>query len=839
MDSHLTSDNTFPSAHSTQPLTQLLDTQGEDEILSLNEVRAMLGGDDKNCLSAYDDLHTIGVGGFGAVYAATEPGLNRKLALKVLRPRYKMKKERIAAFIREARVTAQIAHPNIVPVHRIGVFEDAGLFFSMKRIGGETLRAILKKLADNRPGYRKKYPLPRLLDIFIGACQGVSYAHQNGICHCDLKPENIMVGNFGEVLVMDWGMAHSISGENKEADKENIPPKNMGGTPVYMAPEHLSLSSSEPTIRSDIYALGCVLYSILTWKTSPFEGAETLEEIQRKVVQEKIIPPRHCAPAFQTLPRELEAICLKAMARIPENRYESVLDLLEDLRNYRDGHPVAAYSPSILYKFGKLVFRRPLVPAVLFLALLVWCGFSLYTSFNEHFQTESLKRSIAKSFLNGDQRLLQARKKVAQLQKGSFNAAQFHILEAAIASDLAEAETNFKNALDFLDRLPPGARNPRNVGLVAFKIFRSLESFYMLIKSDEKLHTFAVSCNTRWKKLFDEIKRNNPYFNSRFRRALAGEGSLLLTNSKGISWEIENDANRIIAKGRTPADSDSGDHKIKLPMGYCTLTACTDDGRSMKLPLLITLSGTATADLTIPEEIPGNMVFIPGGELALSPDSGNSFRRSAFADDFLIKETEVTVAEYLEFWKSLKDPQLKKLYGSSYFSSSSSMESLPSWDEQGNLLRPGLKMRHPVTGISGKAAEAFCDYLSQKLKRSVQLPTRTQWSKAAGGIDGREYVWGNEYSSGMAVIDKELFSEAGSTPGDSSVYGVYDLSGNVREFVKVTAEDGKFNRNYAIVGSSYLSLPEVAGLSNIVYSSRGGNDVGFRYVMPVKKKDGK
>ena len=160
----------------------------------------------------------------------------------------------------------------------------------------------------------------------------------------------------------------------------------------------------------------------------------------------------------------------------------------------------------------------------------------------------------------------------------------------------------------------------------------------------------------------------------------------------------------------------------------------------------------------------------------------------------------------------------------------------PAWDARGRLLRPGLSLNHPVTGISGHAAEAFCRYKSKIMQCPVMLPSRAQWSKASGGIDGTDYPWGNVYKTGYAIINVPSMAPVGSSGGDRSIYGVQDLSGNVREFVKVSVKDSGLKGNYAIVGGSFFSHPELARNSNIVYSSRGGNDIGFRYVMPVEKK---
>ena len=242
--------------------------------LSPEKLREMLGIPSGDRIQDYGELSTIGIGGVGAVFAAHEPGLNRDVALKLLRPQYRNKTERIEAFIREARATAQIDHPNIVPVHRMGVFDDVGVYFSMKRVEGETLRMILAKLSEDRSGYRRRYSLRRLIEIFIGACNGVAFAHRHGILHCDLKPGNLMVGDYGEVLVMDWGMARyhcerdqgrsgfkldlELNGELPAAEQpaSQVLPNGghlVGGTPAFMAPELLTVGG----IRSGSSFLCC------------------------------------------------------------------------------------------------------------------------------------------------------------------------------------------------------------------------------------------------------------------------------------------------------------------------------------------------------------------------------------------------------------------------------------------------------------------------------------------------------------------------------------------------------------------------------------------------------
>ncbi|MBR2912175.1 MAG: serine/threonine protein kinase, partial [Lentisphaeria bacterium] len=278
-------------------------TSPEDIKFSNTELRRRLGIPGDEQMANYKNLHAIGLGGVGAVYAGNEPGTDREVAIKILRPQYRYSTERIESFVREIRATAQIDHPNVIPVYRFGVFENEGVYFSMKRVRGETLRNVLRKLAENRKGYSRKYTLRRLINIFVSACNGVAFANKNGIFHGDLKPGNIMIGEFGEVLVMDWGMARyrpemdTFEGRKKvRLDSRNelrheesqilssseLP---IGGTPVFMAPEHLTGEEKNLTETSEVYALGTILYSILTWKAAPYDTDMAREKIIRQIVK--------------------------------------------------------------------------------------------------------------------------------------------------------------------------------------------------------------------------------------------------------------------------------------------------------------------------------------------------------------------------------------------------------------------------------------------------------------------------------------------------------------------------------------------------------------------------
>ena len=240
-----TDQNDFPALPGDDP-TLVVDPSAAGPELSAEELRRRLGLPEGDRIGDYGELRTIGVGGMGAVFAGREPGLKCPVALKLLRPAYRLVPERISAFIREARVTAQIGHPNIVPVHRIGVFDGAGVYYSMKQVQGRTLRSILASLAEGDAETRRRFTLRRLLEIFVSACNGVSFAHHRGVLHCDLKPANLMVGDYGEVLVMDWGMAQcrdlpSANGRKVDLGGESAsdPPEKLGGTPAFMAPELL------------------------------------------------------------------------------------------------------------------------------------------------------------------------------------------------------------------------------------------------------------------------------------------------------------------------------------------------------------------------------------------------------------------------------------------------------------------------------------------------------------------------------------------------------------------------------------------------------------------------
>lgn len=334
----------------------------------------------------------IARGGMGAVLRAIDTDLRREVALKYMLDNSSAAKK--SRFVEEAQITGQLEHPNIVPIHELGLDAEQRLFFSMKMVRGRSLAEVLQD---------KTVTLGKLLTIFVNVCHALSYAHSRGVVHRDLKPANVMIGDFGEVYVMDWGLAKIIKPANalipepttKNRERGNAPPTEsvpanrvsssrereadltqdgaVLGTPVYMPPEQASGRIQDIDERSDIYGLGAILYEILTLNP-PYSKEGGSIAVLTRVLTEKMMPPEQCARQHgikRAIPAELSAVAMKALAREKKDRYSDVAALRGDIERYQEGRSVSAKEDSFREVIWKLIKRNRGVSAATFLSLAV------------------------------------------------------------------------------------------------------------------------------------------------------------------------------------------------------------------------------------------------------------------------------------------------------------------------------------------------------------------------------------------------------------------------------------------------------------------------------------
>jgi serine/threonine-protein kinase len=292
-------------------------------------------------------------GGLGEVFIARDEELNREVALKEVLLEYAHDPQVRARFVLEAEITGALEHPGVVPVYSLGTYADGRPFYAMRFVKGDSLTEMIRRFhADESlssdPG-RRSLELRKLLRRFLDVCNAIEYAHSKWILHRDLKPVNIIVGNYGETFVVDWGLAKATGKSEPGAEGLNLMPNSASGTaetypgramgtPAYMSPEQARGDPSSLGTRSDVYSLGATLYHLLTGKP-PFFGGD-VDAILQRVQKGDSAPPRQVNPSID---KPLEAICLKAMATKPEDRYASVRALADDVERWLANERVEAY----------------------------------------------------------------------------------------------------------------------------------------------------------------------------------------------------------------------------------------------------------------------------------------------------------------------------------------------------------------------------------------------------------------------------------------------------------------------------------------------------------------
>ena len=334
----------------------------------------------------YQGNQLLGRGGMGEVKLAHDHDIDRRVAVKRLLDRDNP--QAVARFIDEVRTVGRLEHPNIVPIHDVGVDDQGALFFVMKYVEGQTLAEIIAALAAGDAETHERFGFEARLDLFAGLLRALHYAHSRGLVHRDIKPENIMVGPYGEVMLMDWGVAHQMRGTQRHpslptdfarASSETVDGAVVG-TPQYMSPEQAAGEVEQLDGRSDLYSAYTVLWELLTLhpyvEVAPGDSAmQTILSVQSRPAPSIFDPLFSPHPGQPSVPVELRHFLVHGLARDKGERPESAGDVLADLERLRAGEFAISCPVTFVKRHNtrllRLIDRRPMASLVLVMIALM------------------------------------------------------------------------------------------------------------------------------------------------------------------------------------------------------------------------------------------------------------------------------------------------------------------------------------------------------------------------------------------------------------------------------------------------------------------------------------
>ena len=821
------------------------------------------------------NIKRLATGGTGEIYSAWDDTLGRTVAVKALTPKYEFTDEQMLRLVREARTAAQLEHPNIVPIHNLGISPTRGIYFTMKRLRGDSLRQIITQLYLRNPGYAKEYTEAARLSIFLKICQGVRYAHNNGVIHRDLKPENVIVGNFGEVTIIDWGLVKSVQteampgisvGEGHQTNEKWRNPREthgdintkeinlteggeINGTPRFMSPEQANGDPREIDKRTDIYSLGVILYELLVF-TNPFAEIDDNSDIMNIAARGEFKRPReqlygkHCNA-------ELEAICLKAMSRKREERYQSVREIIADVMAYQEDRPVSAYKAPLTVRVAKCINRNPLKTAVLLSSVVAIVAYMLTMHIVEGFSSKE-------TLLMAEKEATLTMKKLQALETNIINAEDSDgEMTPWLFNRHQEALDDVDNTMMTVYMLLGTIQQQRfeeQIDKLRERLMLRRIRFTLQHGSDKDMKKVKGMIHGQFGYDRDKMPAQLVYYSDHLDRALDGTCTVIIHSPENsvrftVMPVVEDSKTGVRSLGAimTLPNCMLPTPPLRLPKGDYFINFSFGNRPDIVLGFSLDHAEQARININFPNEYPDGMTFIPERKITLQHrEYGNQYRQ---ANDimpgqapFFISTHEVTFEEYLVFWRQLESDELKSRYRSHIRLEENDQRTILPWNDAGKLrtnTANGKRMftpDMPVVGISHEAAVAFCEWKGRQMNRICRLPTADEWLRAATGDDWRKYPWGNAFSDTAALIreNKEafktypLFAPVGSFTTDVSPYGLYDMAGNAREWTSSQFTD---DDEYQVMGASASTTKRFLPLTMVTSLSAFPSDIGFRYVI--------
>ncbi len=778
----------------------------------------------------YEDIDQLGIGGMGEVRRVLDRHLNRPVAMKIIRPSLVYSPESMARFLEEAQIAAQLEHPSIVPVHEAGRLGDGRLYFTMKEVHGRTLDAVVTAVhaasTDDRWGVTNDgWSLRRLVDAFSRVCSAMSYAHARGVIHRDLKPDNVMVGAFGEVLVLDWGLGKvllqpprpvlaaeagpRVVTERSESDLYRTQAGDVGGTPAFMPPEQARGEVAELGPRSDVYALGAILYYVLAGQAPYPVGT-----VARLLRAQQAGPPEPPGPIVgdqqpvasglgRAIPADLWAICTRALSFDPTDRYPDAAALAEEVGQWLEG-----------------ARRRERALAVVA-------------------DADALAP-----------RVKHLRERAAALEREA---------EELLARTPALAPVRHKRPA--WDKLEQAERLRREAGLDEERMVQALHAALShqpdLAEAHRRLARFYRETHAAAEAAGDDATaarleiRLRAHNDGEFDAYLSGEGSLtLLTEPAGATVRIRpfRDVDRRLRAGDGRELGTTPLLARSLPSGSWMVELWRSGQAQVRYPIKlrrqqhwhgVAPDEGAPTPLHLPDsaDLLSDEAYVPAGWCWLGGDSQATRGlpgRELWIDGFVIQRFPVTNREYLAFLNDLVRQGQQALALQHVPRDHSDRPGIPGAPVYGRRLdgrfdlapdRPGDTWQPdwPVALVPWDSARAYAAWKAEKTGQPWRLPSELEWEKAARGTDGRTYPWGLHVDPTWCLTQE---SHPGrmrpcavtAFPDDESPYGVRGLAGNVRDWCREA--QGETER--LLLERRLVLAPESVGGPDVLRITRGG-----------------